>query len=313
MSHVDFFAKWHIKSCETGRNIFEKMYFCSMGIDDNKSNNTLDSSEIVDELLLEEMGISSPVYEEVMSIVGHLPTIDELSTLVEMWKSQGGQQSLLSWLKGQFHAVERHDYLENELEPESRQYQEPEVRECITIVRKLYEDNKVSRSQFDIQNTKFNINKGDAIYLVGDVSAFFTNSEYGRKCLHLVDNPLIMDDDEETANYLDLILGSLTTNDAIFGYNRIGNRGLFGSLLAATAPHRMGFDILTCREVRLDAFLFGEQGVRYLAFLDEPREDFFLQKLVEACVNCCFLGRVTKDRIVVDGVDFGRSSAFSTK
>ena len=86
-----------------------------MGIDDNKNNNTLDSSEIVDELLLEEMGISSPVYEEAMSIVGHLPTIDELSTLVEMWKSQGGKQSLLSWLKGQFHAVERQDYLENEL------------------------------------------------------------------------------------------------------------------------------------------------------------------------------------------------------
>ena len=149
------------------------------------------------------------------------------------------------------------------------------------------------------ENGEQRMQKGDAIYMVGDVSSLFTNSEYGRRYLHLVDNPMVMDGDEETAQYLELILGSLKSNDSIFGYRRIGKGGLFAALLSAVAPQRFGFDILTCREVRLDAFLFGEQGVRYIALLDEPREDFFLQKLVEARVNCCFLGRVTKDRIVV--------------
>lgn len=273
-------------------------------------DNELDSSEIVDESLLEEMGISRQVYEEVMSIVGHLPTVDELGTLVEMWKSQRTRQALLEWLKGQFHAVECHDYLENELEPESRQYQEPEVRECIEIARKLFEGDKVSRNE---EGEKSVVGRGDALYMVGDVSAFFTNSEYGRRYLHLVDNPMVMDGDEETANYIELILESLRANDALFGYRRIGRGGLFRTLMGVVAPQRFGFDILTCREVRLDAFLFGEQGVRFLAMMDEQREDFFLQKLVEARVNCCFLGRVTKDRIVVDGVDFGRSAAYITK
>lgn len=273
-------------------------------------DNELDSSEIVDESLLEEMGISRQVYEEVMSIVGHLPTVDELGTLVEMWKSQRTRQGLLEWLKGQFHAVECHDYLENELEPESRQYQEPEVRECIEIARKLFEGDKVSRIE---EGEKSVVGRGDALYMVGDVSAFFTNSEYGRRYLHLVDNPMVMDGDEETANYIELILESLRANDALFGYRRIGRGGLFRTLMGVVAPQRFGFDILTCREVRLDAFLFGEQGVRFLAMMDEQREDFFLQKLVEARVNCCFLGRVTKDRIVVDGVDFGRSAAYITK
>lgn len=273
-------------------------------------DNELDSSEIVDESLLEEMGISRQVYEEVMSIVGHLPTVDELGTLVEMWKSQRTRQGLLEWLKGQFHAVECHDYLENELEPESRQYQEPEVRECIEIARKLFEGDKVSRNE---EGEKSVVGRGDALYMVGDVSAFFTNSEYGRRYLHLVDNPMVMDGDEETANYIELILESLRANDALFGYRRIGRGGLFRTLMGVVAPQRFGFDILTCREVRLDAFLFGEQGVRFLAMMDEQREDFFLQKLVEARVNCCFLGRVTKDRIVVDGVDFGRSAAYITK
>ncbi len=273
-------------------------------------DNELDSSEIVDESLLEEMGISRQVYEEVMSIVGHLPTVDELGTLVEMWKSQRTRQGLLEWLKGQFHAVECHDYLENELEPESRQYQEPEVRECIEIARKLFEGDKVSRNE---EGEKSVVGRGDALYMVGDVSAFFTNSEYGRRYLHLVDNPMVMDGDEETANYIELILESLWANDALFGYRRIGRGGLFRTLMGVVAPQRFGFDILTCREVRLDAFLFGEQGVRFLAMMDEQREDFFLHKLVEARVNCCFLGRVTKDRIVVDGVDFGRSAAYITK
>lgn len=273
-------------------------------------DNELDSSEIVDESLLEEMGISRQVYEEVMSIVGHLPTVDELGTLVEMWKSQRTRQGLLEWLKGQFHAVECHDYLENELEPESRQYQEPEVRECIEIARKLFEGDKVSRNE---EGEKSVVGRGDALYMVGDVSAFFTNSEYGRRYLHLVDNPMVMDGDEETANYIELIMESLRANDALFGYRRIGRGGLFRTLMGVVAPQRFGFDILTCREVRLDAFLFGEQGVRFLTMMDEQREDFFLQKLVEARVNCCFLGRVTKDRIVVDGVDFGRSAAYITK
>lgn len=279
--------------------------------DDNSK--PLDNSEILDESLLEEMGISRPVYEEVMAVVGHLPTIDELSTLLAMWKTQGSRQSLLTWLKGQFHNAVQREYLDNDLEPESRLYQEPEVKECIAIARKLFDDNKVSREFFKTSGSNANIKKDDAIYMVGDVSSLFTNSEYGRRYLHLVDNPIVMEGDEETAQYIELILGSMEGNGAIEGFWRIGEGGLFRTLMTMVAPQRKGFDILSCREVRLDAFLFGEQGVRFLALLDEPREDFFLQKLVEARINCCFLGRVTNDRVIVDDVDFGRSAAYSTK
>ena len=102
----------------------------------------------------------------------------------------------------------------------------------------------------------------------------------------------------------------LASNNALFSHHRIGEGGLFGALLAVTANYGNGFEILTCREVRLDSFLFGERGVRYVVFLDEPREDFFLQKLGEARINCCFLGRVTKNRIVVDDMDFGKVSLY---
>ena len=88
----------------------------------------------------------------------------------------------------------------------------------------------------------------------------------------------------------------------------VGQGGLFCSLLRFTAP--LGYDVLVPREVRLDAFLFGEEPGRYLVALEECQDDAFLLKMDDARLNCCFLGRTTKNRVVVDGYDFGPVSSF---
>ena len=80
---------------------------------------------------------------------------------------------------------------------------------------------------------------------------------------------------------------------------------------AGAAP--LGYDILSPREVRLDAFLFGEEAGRYLVALDEGHDDQFLLKMDEARLNCCFLGRTTKGRILVDGYDFGPVSRYTSR
>jgi phosphoribosylformylglycinamidine synthase len=72
----------------------------------------------------------------------------------------------------------------------------------------------------------------------------------------------------------------------------------------------LGYDILVPREVRLDAFLFGEEAGRYLVALPETGDDAFLLKMDEARLNCCFLGRTTKNRVMVDGFDFGLVSQY---
>lgn len=272
----------------------------------NKTIKELNENDIVSEEVLEGLGISRPAYEEIQTIIGRLPSVDELSTLLAMWQSQGGGQGLLSWLKGQPHSIERHDYIESDNEPQSKEFREPRVRECIDIARSLF-----GGQLPPVPEQAAFAHRGDAIYMVGDVSELFVDSDYGRKYLHIVDNPVSLADDSETEGYLTLILESLQSNGTLFGYCRIGAGGLFGTLLRCAAPSRMGFDILTCREVRLDAFLFGERGVRYITTLDEPHEDFFLQKLSEARVNCCFLGRSTKGRVLVDGMDFGSIQRFA--
>ncbi len=259
----------------------------------------MSDSEIVTEEVLEAMGISRPAWEEIHSIVGHLPTVDELSTLMAMWQMQGRRQGLLTWLRGQPHAVELRDYLTSDFEPQSTEVREPRVKECVAIAHELAQTVAIESLEAVFRSS------GDALYMVGDVSPYFGNSEYSRRVLHLADNPLPMDDEEECHFYISMILQSLAQSDSIFTCQRMDKGGLFGTLLQGCAPRGLGFDILTPREVRLDAFLFGEQGVRYLVSMDEPREDFFVQKVGEARLNCCFLGRTTKGRILVDGYDFG--------
>ena len=43
------------------------------------------SEQTVDFEQVEAMGISRPDYDEVLDILGHQPSIDELSTLLAMW------------------------------------------------------------------------------------------------------------------------------------------------------------------------------------------------------------------------------------
>ena len=268
------------------------------------SADTTAHSEPVSEEILQAMGVSRPAWEEIQAIVGHLPTADELSTLLAMWQTQGRRQGLLSWLRGQPHSLELHDYLTSEHEPQSDNVREPRVKDCIDIAHRLSQQNGIPMPAEPFRSS------GDALYMVGDVSLYFGNSDYSRQVLHLADNPLPLEDETECATYISMILDSLRRNDSLFSVQRVARGGLWATLLAGARPRGLGFDILTCREVRLDAFLFGEQGVRYVVSMDEPREDFFLLKLSEARLNCCFLGRTTKGRILVDGTDFGPVADF---
>lgn len=256
--------------------------------------------QTVDFEQVEALGISREAYDEVLDIVGRIPTMEELSTLLAMWESNGRQQSLYGWLRGQRHTVERDEYLYTG-NADHRSIREPRVKECLEIAKKLCKN-----SQFSTPNSQFST--GVLLYMVGNVSTEFADSEYARRCLHLIDGAMATGGHEEDCQYIEMILAALQDNALLLGSMPVAEGGLFCSLLRFTAP--LGYDILTPREVRLDAFLFGEEQGRYLVAVDEPHDDQFLLKLNEARLNCCFLGRTTKSRILVDGYDFGPTSQF---
>ena len=249
---------------------------------------------------VEALGISREAYDEVLDIVGRIPTMEELSTLLAMWESNGRQQSLYGWLRGQRHTVERDEYLYTG-NADHRSIREPRVKECLEIAKKLCKN-----SQFSTLNSQFST--GALLYMVGNVSTEFADSEYARRCLHLIDGAMATGGHEEDCQYIEMILAALQDNALMLDSLPIAEGGLFCSLLRFTAP--LGYDILTPREVRLDAFLFGEEAGRYLVALPEEQDDTFLLKMDEARLNCCFLGRTTKNRLLVDGFDFGPVSDY---
>ena len=151
--------------------------------------------------------------------------------------------------------------------------------------------------------------RSELLYMVGNVSTQFLDSEYARRCLHIVADPVKMTTIEEDIEYLRLILGSLLDAGIITSLRPVMQGGLFATLVAGSGG-RVGFDILTCREIRLDAFLFGEEEGRFVVSLAEKHDDFFLLKMDEARINCCFLGHVTKGRVLVDDMDYGNVGGY---
>ncbi|MDY6287886.1 MAG: AIR synthase-related protein [Bacteroidales bacterium] len=256
--------------------------------------------ELVSPEIMEAMGISRPAFEEVMGIIGRMPTVQELSTLLAMWDANGRQQSLYGWLKGQHHVVEKHEYLYTGTDTAHKEIREPRVKDCISLAHEVLENTK----PLPLAEGQVPFGRSELLYMVGNVSTQFLDSEYARRCLHIVADPVKMETVDEDIAYLRLILGSLLSADVISSLWTVGGGGLFATLVQGCGG-RVGFDILTCREIRLDAFLFGEEQGRFVVSLPEKQDDFFLLKMDEARINCCFLGHVTKGRLLVDDMDYG--------
>lgn len=260
-------------------------------------------SEFISAEQAESLEISQAAYNELCHIIGRSPTIDELSTLIAMWQSNGKQQSLVGWLKGQHDFVEKNDYLYNGVLDNYKTIREPRVKDCIAIAQQL---------NFFRPDEQTFTQRGDLLYLVGNISTEFANSQYARQYLHIANNPIHLSDKSEEIAYTQLIVDSMAQNGLIRGATAVSSGGIFGTLLAISTPP-LGFDIITCREIRLDAFLFGEESGRFIVSLPESLDDIFLSKLDEARLNGCFLGHATKNRILIDDMDFGSSDDYRNR
>ncbi len=270
----------------------------------------------IEKELINSLGVGEAAYGEICVILGRNPTIDELSTLLAMWDALGRHQSLYTWLKGQPHSGKNHDYLLDEHDKEYYNIHEPKVKECVAIAHDIsFADAGTVPAFFALHRQPFVPlsalgARGDAIYMVGDISTSLAHSSYARQQLHIVDEPMLFDNPDDTVAYLAMILSALQNNHTVKHYGEVGRGGIFGTLVAAASRQKLGFDILSYREARLDAFLFGEERGRCLATLPQENEDFFLQKMDEARLNCCMLGKVTRGRVLVDDMDFGPIADF---
>ncbi|MBP6458868.1 MAG: phosphoribosylformylglycinamidine synthase subunit PurL [Crocinitomicaceae bacterium] len=148
--------------------------------------------------------------------------------------------------------------------------------------------------------------KGDLIFLLGDIVEDIASSEYLASYHKIQASPAPYFDLEKEYT-LHQSLKGLIQNKLINAAHDCSDGGLFVTLAEMSFPRGLGFDIVTDSEVREDAFLFGESQGRVIVTLTEDQEESFIEFMLNSGVNFTLLGHVTKGKFVVDEDHYGFS------
>jgi phosphoribosylformylglycinamidine synthase len=146
--------------------------------------------------------------------------------------------------------------------------------------------------------------KGDLIFLLGDIVEDIASSEY-LFSYHKIQASPAPHFDLEKEFELHQALKGLITSKLINAAHDCSDGGLFITLSEMSFPRGLGFDIVSDSEVREDAFLFGESQGRVVVTLPEDKEEDFIEYMIATGVNFTLLGHVTKGKFVVDDEHFG--------
>ncbi len=148
-------------------------------------------------------------------------------------------------------------------------------------------------------------NEGDFIYMLGKSQNDISSSEYLYAYHGIKQSPApYFDIEEEFA--LQTILKDLIKNRLIQSAHDCADGGLFITLLEASMPNNLGFEIEADSEFRKDAFLFGEAQSRVVISVSQEQQDEFLESLSASNLPYTFLGEVKGKRMLIDNDDFGK-------
>jgi phosphoribosylformylglycinamidine synthase len=146
--------------------------------------------------------------------------------------------------------------------------------------------------------------KGDLIFLIGECKDDISSSEYLVK-MHGVRNSPAPYFDIDREHAVQQAVTELITLGLISGAHDVSDGGIYTALVEMGIPRRLGFDITSDADVRMDAFLFGESQSRIIVTLDPEREDVFIEVLRGFKVPFTLLGHVTRGKMVVDDAHYG--------
>ncbi len=145
--------------------------------------------------------------------------------------------------------------------------------------------------------------EGDLIFLLGEPKNDINNSEYLVRYHKINSSPVPAFDLEEEAKLHEAVK-SLIVLDAIVSAHDVSDGGLFAALIESAIAGGFGLELNTVREIRKDAFLFGESQSRVVVSVSPHKQEVF-EHLLENKFPYMLLGKVTDGRINVDGESFG--------
>jgi phosphoribosylformylglycinamidine synthase len=145
-------------------------------------------------------------------------------------------------------------------------------------------------------------NEGDAIYLLGTSRNDINSSEYLVRYHKVKQSPAPYFNLEEEY-HLQRELQKVIQEQLVVSAHDVSDGGLFVTIAESAFPNNLGFSIKTNKEIRKDAYLFGESQSRVVVSVIPSEQKAFEQFLQQNNLPFENIGTVTKENFVVDGED----------
>tara|TARA_B110000046_G_scaffold25332_3_gene24871 strand:- start:60661 stop:62904 length:2244 start_codon:yes stop_codon:yes gene_type:complete len=149
-------------------------------------------------------------------------------------------------------------------------------------------------------------NEGDLIYLLGEAKNDINSSEY-LYAFHKEKNSPAPFFDLETEYNLQNTLKGMIKSGIVESAHDCADGGLFITLMEASMPNNLGFEVATDSNFRKDAYLFGEAQSRVVISINPSNEVAF--EKAAGVDGFALLGMVKGTDMNVDGESYGSVAA----
>lgn len=150
-------------------------------------------------------------------------------------------------------------------------------------------------------------NEGDTIYLIGTSRDDIGSSEYLRSVCGVEFSTCPHFDLDEEYN-MQQVLKKAINRKLLQSAHDISDGGVFAALLESAMPGGLGFDIQSNKNVRKDAWLFGEAQSRALVSVRTEQIADFERFLQSENAPYELLGTVSGPQLLIDGENWGSTA-----
>lgn len=150
-------------------------------------------------------------------------------------------------------------------------------------------------------------NEGDTIYLIGTSRDDIGSSEYLRSVCGVEFSTCPHFDLDEEYN-MQQVLKKAINRKLVQSAHDISDGGVFAALLESAMPGGLGFDIQSNKNVRKDAWLFGEAQSRALISVRTEQIADFERFLQSENAPYELLGTVSGPQLLIDGENWGSTA-----
>jgi phosphoribosylformylglycinamidine synthase len=151
--------------------------------------------------------------------------------------------------------------------------------------------------------------EGDCIYIIGECKNDIASSEYVYSYHKLKNTPAPYFNLDEEFNMQEAVK-TVIKHKLIESAHDCSDGGLFVCLAESAFQRNLGFDISSDKNIRTDAFLFGEGQGRVVVTVKKENEIALVDELKKLDVKFSKLGFVEGNEVTIDGQPYGSISEF---